>query len=155
MPVKSASSVPLRKLAKCHYPSFTDRKDVILREWSCLRSHMRREWQHGIRPIIPNPCLVTQSQGCSSLLFYNKHLFHYLPFQKFCCQYRPFCGSHIVWHYLLRKMEKLLIIWFRAAVALQYGGLFLLLIYCISFWQFKHHLLNCWGWKVNALSIAD
>lgn len=144
MPMNKASPQPLRKSGKHHNPNFTDRKDAMLRsELSCLRSRTRRWWLHGINQILLNPCLVTQSQGCPSLLFYNKPLFHYLPFQKFCCQYRPFCGSHIVWHYLLRKMEKLLVRWFSAATALQYGGFFLLLIHCISFWQFKHRLLNC------------
>lgn len=144
MSINKTCPLPMRKSGKCHYPSFTDRKDTILRsELPCLRSHTRREWLHGIKQILLNPCLVTQSQDCPSLLFYNKPLFYYLPFQQFCCQYRPFCGSLVVWYYLLRKMQKLLLIWFRAAVALQYGGLFLLLIHCISFWQFKHRLLNC------------
>lgn len=156
MSVNKASVLPLRKSEKCHYPKFTDRKDTTLRsELSCLRSHTRREWLHGIKPILLNACLVTQSQDCPSPLFFNKPYFRYLPFQKFCCQYSPFCGSHIVWQYLLGKMEKLLVVWLRAAVALECGGVFLLLIHCISSWQFKPCLLNCWGWKVNALSIAD
>lgn len=136
----------LRKLGKWHYPNFTGRKDTILRsKLSCLRSHTRREQLHRIKQIHLNPCRVSQSQDCPSLLFYNKFLFHCLPFQKFYCQYRLFCGSHIVWHYLWRKLEKLLVICFRAAMALQYGGLFLPLNQWVSFWQFKHRLLTCWG----------
>lgn len=68
LPNVSEQSLLLRKSEKFHYPRFTDRKDTILRsELSCLRSHTRREWLHGIKPILLNPCLVTQSQD--SLLY--------------------------------------------------------------------------------------